>query len=201
MSIAFSHCTCYRSPEILKILYQVLGSKMSSNANVPTPALVLLSTCPHPKEPAFTDGCFFFSIQWCSAVNTFKDFPILILYNTFNGFPIVVLSNTFKDYPLQILNNTFKDFQILVLYNTFKDLKMGAPPTLPQAGSCPACPTCVSSSYLASFSLHSTKSNNSKGTALVLLQKVLLKYSRHTCVSSSYLASLSLHSTTTPKIL
>ena len=106
MSIAFSHCTCYRSPEILKILYQVLGSKMSSNANVPTPALLFLSTCPHPKEPAFTDGCFFFSIQWCSAVNTFKDFPITVLYNTFKGFPIVLLSNSFKY--LIILSGTSK---------------------------------------------------------------------------------------------
>ena len=95
---------------------------------------------------------------------------------------------------------------------------MGAPLTLPQAGSCPACPTCVSSSYLASFSLHSTKSNYSKGTLQILqkylciflifgiflsplykvqsLSNVLQKY-----LTSSHLASLSLHSILLPQIL
>ena len=77
---------------------------------------------------------------------------------------------------------------------------MGAPPTLPQAGSCPACPTCVSSSYLASFSpLYKVKLLQRHCTGIT--PKVLLKYSRNTCVSSSYLASFSLHSSTTPKIL
>ena len=70
---------------------------------------------------------------------------------------------------------------------------MGAPPTLPQAGSCPACPTCVSSSYLASFSLlYKVKLLQRHCTGIT--PKVLLKYSRNTCVSCSYLASFSLHS-------
>ena len=85
---------------------------------------------------------------------------------------------------------------------------MGAPPTLPQAGSCPACPTCVSSSYLASFSLHSTKSNHSKGTALVLLQRYssntpeVLVYLLHTWhLSTSTLQVLRKYSRNTLPIL